>query len=452
MPAIIPANSLRKPMDVTRPMAAGLNKPMMKDEPRGRWGRRMVGLAGGSLLLVLAFWRPWERSLVVPLPAGSGIVRVSLGDAHGLLIAPDGSLWSWGGEGLGWPVLGLRTNGMPPLFVPKLRRVGTDTHWLSASAGSDHNLLLREDGTIWSWGANHRHQSGMTTNTMCLVPGPAVDGNDWTEVIAGFATSHALRRDGTLWAWGLNNFGQLGVGSTIDSQVPVQVGKATNWWKVRIGGVGGAGIQSDGSLWIWGGSPKLGNTAPGSTNNLLFPVRVAGEGQWTDVSVAFNLWSGVKADGTLWIWGREAPRFTGGSPASVEQPVRWGADSDWKACTSSGEGRHLVLQRQDGSLWELRTSVHSPTGDYVSLKRVDLDESPGSFKAGGGAGVAVSPQGDLWGWGTQLGRTTLHYRLQSRWEEIGTRFGYPADWVRPERVVDETPRRLATSGPGGVGR
>jgi alpha-tubulin suppressor-like RCC1 family protein len=443
---------MRVPINVTRQRAAGLIQTMMPEEPRARWGRRMLGLAGGSLLLFLAFWRPWERSQVVRLPSGPGTVRVSLGDAHGLVIAPDGSLWSWGGEELGWPVLGLRTNGAPPLFVPKLRQVGTDTHWVSASAGSDHNLLLRDDGSIWSWGANLRHQAGIATNQVRLVPGLAVEGNDWTEVIAGFGTSHALKRNGTLWAWGLNNFGQLGIGSTTGSPMPVQVGTATHWWKVRMGGVSGAGIQSDGSLWIWGGSPKLGNTVSSSTNNLISPVRVAGGGPWTDVCVAFNLWAGVKSDGTLWIWGREAPGFTGGTPASGEQPMRWGADSDWKACVSSGDGRHLVLQRRDGSLWELQTSVNPHPGDSAKLRRVALDEAPVSFKAGGGAGVAVSPQGDLWGWGTQLGRTTLHYRLQTRWEEIGTWFGHPADWVRPERVIDETPRRLATSGPGGVGR
>jgi alpha-tubulin suppressor-like RCC1 family protein len=153
-------------------------------------------------LLVLK--RPSETGRV-KLPAGGVAPLVSVGSSHGTVLAPDGSMWSWGGEDSGWPVLGLGNTN----FTAVLRRIGSETNWTCVSAGTDHNLALKTDGTIWAWGANYDSQLGDGTRTMRSSPVPSVPGNDWTQVVAGFVSSYALRKDGTLWAWGLNNFGQL---------------------------------------------------------------------------------------------------------------------------------------------------------------------------------------------------------------------------------------------------
>ncbi|MBU2602727.1 MAG: hypothetical protein KKA32_11285 [Actinobacteria bacterium] len=90
------------------------------------------------------------------------------------------------------------------------------------SAGSDHSLAVRLDGSLWAWGKNSWGQLGDGTSTTRSDPVRIVH-KDWSAVFAGDGNSFALKQDGTLWAWGRNAAGQLGDGTRIDRRAPVQV-------------------------------------------------------------------------------------------------------------------------------------------------------------------------------------------------------------------------------------
>lgn len=185
------------------------------------------------------------------LPVGAGTPAIGLGSAHGLILASDGSLWSWGNHARrGWPVLGL--GGLTNRSTT-LRRIGTDTNWISISSGPSHNLAIKSDGSLWTWGYN---ATGLA-NAPSAIRSPvlAAPGNDWRQAAAGNHHVAALKRDGTLWTWGHNWAGPLGVGSTNSSDVPMRVGSATNWIKVWAGGLSTVALQSDGSLWDRGRIP-----------------------------------------------------------------------------------------------------------------------------------------------------------------------------------------------------
>ena len=115
------------------------------------WGRR-IGF-GAALLAVILGWLLWRQGTpkgLVELPAGPLTPMLSLGRSHGVVLAPDGTLWSWGAEDLGWPVLGRgSTNGAN--FSPNLGRIGADQDWVQVSAGQDHNLAVKSDGSMWAY-------------------------------------------------------------------------------------------------------------------------------------------------------------------------------------------------------------------------------------------------------------------------------------------------------------
>ena len=344
------------------------------------------------------------------LPAGDVPPVISFGRSHGVILAPDGSLWSWGENDLGWSELGLG-NVKKTAY---LNRIGTNTDWVGIAASFAHNLALRKDGTIWGWGENTRDDLGThpaylfhpgrinAANDDATVPVKSALGNGWQQIAAGMEDSFGMKTDGTLWAWGLNNFGQLGIGSFSNQPGPIQIGSNT-WKEVRAGFVNGAGIQSDGSLWVWGGGPSVGNTAPLKADDYSSPVRVSEETNWMDVAVGNNVVFALNSEGALWAWGYDAWIFTGSHDGSTL--TRIGTDSDWEKVSCCGS-HYLMLAKRDGSLW----SMSPPDfGKPAKLNRVELQKNIIAIGGGGGLGVALTRDGEVWTWGKTIGEDVMRF-------------------------------------------
>jgi len=362
----------------------------------------VAGAAGIALLLgvgYFVFFRLSAPAGKLNLPTGPVAPEISFAGYYGTILASDGSLWAWGDQDLGWPVLGLP--GVK--HTVSLRPIGGGTDWVSVSAGTYHVLAIKSNGTLWAWGANFRGQLGDGTITTRATPTPSVPGNDWKQAVAAGAHSLAIKKDGTLWAWGDNWAGQLGTGTVTDSPTEAQVGSASNWTRIWANNVVSVGQQTDGSLWRWG----ILDQTSATSDRLLVPTRVSAETNWADVSFGDSEVFAIKTDGTLWVWGREAEIYTGASGKSSNTvPTRAGTDHDWKAGAHAG-GYYHVLMKKDGSLWALDASAdHNPRGGLTpaKLQRIDLQKEIVAIAAGRDSiGVALTQDGGVWTWGEVLG-------------------------------------------------
>jgi alpha-tubulin suppressor-like RCC1 family protein len=392
------------------------------------------------------------------LPVGKGTPAISLGRSHGLILASDGSLWSWGSDFLGWPVLGL--GNVPP--QTRLRRIGKETNWISISAGWTHNLAVKADGTLWTWGQDLSIWYGPEPvdrkKVIAYTPIRAAPGYDWKQAVAGGVHNVALKKDGTLWAWGNNWAGSLGTGLTNNSGVPLQVGSATNWIKVWAGSLETVAMQSDGSLWYWGGN--LDPAYDTHVGMILVPTRISPDTNWVDVG--FGSWTvfAIKSDGTLWTWGRCAHDYTDAHDPTLDAtPTRVGTNSDWRSIPACGLswGQH-GLTRKDGSLWLMDASDSEPNGPRppykpVRFRRVELQKDVVAYTAGAapaaGPGVhapicvALTRDGEVWTWGLMLGDPrSLDNRLQYRAIQLANRLGYKGEPPDASPVIRQTPWQL----------
>ena len=89
------------------------------------------------------------------------------------------------------------------------------TDWKDISAGYEHSLATKADGTLWAWGYNYYGQlgNGSDGNAMFL-PEPVEGMTNCAQIAAGCLYSLVLNPDGSYCGAGINNSGQLGDGST----------------------------------------------------------------------------------------------------------------------------------------------------------------------------------------------------------------------------------------------
>jgi alpha-tubulin suppressor-like RCC1 family protein len=178
---------------------------------------------------------------------------VSSRQQHCAAVKRDGSLWTWG-YGI-WGQLGL--GDLESRSTPT--RVGSDSDWASVSCGDVQTLALKRDGTLWAWGYSQHGRLGLgypSDSQTCVVTPTRVGGaSDWAAVSAGMDHALALKTDGTLWVWGGNNSGQLGFGNSGEGTevlTPTQLFVGSGWTSVSANIEESLALRQDGSLWTWG--------------------------------------------------------------------------------------------------------------------------------------------------------------------------------------------------------
>ena len=97
---------------------------------------------------------------------------------------------------------------------------------------------------LYLFGSNQSGQLGQD-NTVSVSSAIQVigGGNDWIEAVAGSNFTAVVKNDGSLWVWGANTDGQLGNNSSDNTSSPIIIPVGTSsWMQISAGKFNIAGI------------------------------------------------------------------------------------------------------------------------------------------------------------------------------------------------------------------
>ena len=354
------------------------------------WGNNQAGQLGQT---------PSYLSNPTParVPGLTGVAAIAAGESHSLALREDGTVWAWGDNiygQVGQPA------GYEPISTPA--QVAALTGVVAIAAHGRYTLAVREDGTVWGWGANFNSQLGKPSNyEPNPLPSQVPELTGVVALSAGDSHVLALRADGTAWAWGANHAGQLGHPRYYEpNPTPVQVPELTDVVSLAAGLEFSLALRADGTVWAWGlnTSFQFGN---GTTLSSHTPQQVPGLKHVVSL-VADRHPLAMSKDGAVWGWGGNANGQLGTGTELRPTPVRVLGLSGAKTVSVGGE--HVLTLRTDGTVWSWGNNYGGQLGDGTSTPRsapvqvLNLSEVV-AISAGGAHSLALRADGTVWGWG-----------------------------------------------------
>ena len=228
------------------------------------------------------------------------IKSVYCGYCHNIILKNDGTLWGCGHNTYGQLGLGDTTDRNT------FTEITTDTDDIKQIyCGHYHTLILKNDGTLWGCGYNGYGQLGLgDTNNRTTFTEITTNADDVKQVYCGYEHTLILKNDGTLWGSGRNNWGQLGLGDTTDRTTFTEITtNVSDIKQVCCGHYHTLILKNDGTLWGCGinGSGELG--LGDNTNRTTFTQITTSADNIKSVCCGGYHTVVLKDDGTLWGFG-----------------------------------------------------------------------------------------------------------------------------------------------------
>lgn len=154
-----------------------------------------------------------------------GLNNTSLGLVHVMGLKEDGTVLVGGDNYWGQLGTGEQNHHNSSTEKFEISQIEDLTGIIAISAGKNHSVALKEDGTVWTWGCSLSGELGygVESATKSIIPGKVEELEDVVQISAGNSYTAVLKNDGTVWTFGRNMYGQLGDGSTSNKRRPVQV-------------------------------------------------------------------------------------------------------------------------------------------------------------------------------------------------------------------------------------
>jgi alpha-tubulin suppressor-like RCC1 family protein len=237
----------------------------------GAGPRTVFAYAGGDYLLggandigqmALGFTSQ-NIETMMSINLGPSANQMAMGTEHGIVLDDNGHVWTWGNNDFGQLGQGdttLRSSATQVIGLQNIIRV---------YAGAYSSYAVNEFGVLFAWGRNTEGQLGIDMTSDQLSPYTVALNGKLEDLSVGI--SHALAViEGDLYAWGSDGFQQLGDGLGIDDinnrDEPKLIDNSISWKRVFAGGFHSHAMSSTNTIYAWGkndrGQLGVGHNSP----------------------------------------------------------------------------------------------------------------------------------------------------------------------------------------------
>ena len=168
------------------------------------------------------------------------------------------------------------------------------------ATGENFTIILKENGTVWTFGNNAYGQLGDGTTENSGIPQKIRELTNIVYINAGATFAFAINENGEVFSWGNNRYAQLGDGTCTQRNKPVRISKLIDIKKVSSGYYHAVALKNDGSIYVWG-SPVMSDSIYSSQLELS-PVKL-------DIPKVKDISSGkghiiaLSEEGEIYTWG-----------------------------------------------------------------------------------------------------------------------------------------------------
>lgn len=237
----------------------------------------------------------------------------------------------------------------------------------------------------------HAHASGAApTADTSLTRGITKETPRFVAVEAGDYYSAGLRSDGSVWVWGRNMLGELGLQETVTytyTNGPVRLSGLSDVKSISINGGWKAqnlAVKADGTVWQWGRGEslqpddgKIHSLLPEKIEGITDAVMAVGDGAYGSYGYV------LKQNGTVWSWNRPGKKADLTEAKGLNQVVQIEPHS-------SG----ILAVKKNGTVWYWERNdknKKSPTKvqGLSNIRYISASSKMGSY-------IALDKQGKAW--------------------------------------------------------
>lgn len=325
------------------------------------------------------------ESFSEPTPVAPS-VKFKYADAGGgntssfvLALDVDGNIWSWGSN------VNKQLGVNSPAYSRTPIKIESDYKFVKVSAGSSNSAAISTDGTLYTWGENGiglGSSQKLTFSTVNLASMYRVYCCDdkMVDVSLGRMFGLATDENGIVYSWGYNNCGQLGNGLRTTRQesndkIYPDVIATIREKAVRISAEERSSIviTETGKVYMFGLVGKLLGDEDDGTNCRLFPYLICDDAVYSYSACSGNaeqLLLVMDDNGECYSRGTNVDMMIGnGESFYLTEPTK--ADTDMNMTYFTSVGNTAFAVDSDGQLWGYGDNSYGQLGNGTTVAEKD---------------------------------------------------------------------------------